>query len=140
MAITTTETDLAFDLENLPTGFAEPPLRWPNVDDIDLDAIELDYYAPYDLLSVEFFGDPVSALNVPLDPPDSDFGYVDARVDIPSGEVVGIQVTAYRSDVSEMHPLWRNLPELIGEARRAALRDLIETVSTMPVYEGSPRS
>ena len=138
MAVSIPQTDQTFDLDNLPPGFAEPPLRWPDIDELDLDSIGIDYYAPYDLLSVDFLGPPVPAINVPLDPPDSDIGYVDARVGIPSGAVVGVQVTAYRSEVSGLHPLWRDLPTLTGKERRIALRDLIETVAAMPVYEGSP--
>jgi hypothetical protein len=140
MAIGTPRTDQAIDLDHLPPGFAEPPLRWPDIDQLDLDRIGLNYYGPYDLLSISFSGHPVPAVNVPLDPPDGDAGYAEARVGIPSGEVVGIEITGYRSDVSTLHPRWANLPNLIGAERRPALFDLIKVVAAMPVYEGPPNS
>jgi hypothetical protein len=140
MALGIPKTDQAIDLDHLPPGFAEPPLRWPDVNGLDLDQIGLNYYEPYDLLSIYFGGSPVPAVNMPLDAPDSEFGYAEARVGIPSGEVVGIEITGYRSEVSHLYPHWANLPELIGSERRLALRNLINSVAAMPVYEGPPNS
>lgn len=140
MAIGLPKTDHAIDLDHLPPGFAEAPLRWPDVDALNLDQVGLNYYKPYDLLSVYFSGHPVPAINVPLEPPDSGTGYAEARVGIPSGEVVGIEITGYRSEVSLLHPRWADLPGLIGEERRRALLDLIYAVAAMPVYDGPPNS
>ncbi len=128
------------DLENLPPGFADPPLRWPDMEGFDLDRVALNYYEPYDLLSVYFLGTPVPAINVPLEAPETDIGYAEARVGIPSGEVVGIELTGYRSEVSRVHPEWGKLPDLSGEARRRVLRDLIGTIAKMSVYDGPPNS
>jgi len=138
MAIGMPKSDQAIDLDHLPAGFAEPPLHWPDIDALDLDQIGLTYYEPYDLLSVYFAGHPVPAINVPLDPPDSEIGYAEARVGIPSGEVVGVEITEYRAEVSGLHPLWANLPSLTEVERRRALRNLISTVAAMPVYDGPP--
>lgn len=140
MAVGLPLTNLTIDLDHLPPGFAEPPLRWPDIDALDLDRIGLDYYEPYDLLSISFSGRPAPAVNVPLDPPDSEAGYAEARVGIPSGEVVGIEITGYRATVSALHPGWADLPNLAGAERRRALLDLIKVVAAMPVYDGPPNS
>lgn len=140
MAIGTPTTDRAIDLDHLPPGFAVPSLRWPEIDQLELDRIGLNYYEPYDLLSIYFSGHPVPAVNVPLDPPDGDAGYAEARVGIPSGEVVGIEITGYHSDATSLHPRRANLPNLTGAERRRALIDLIKTVAAMPVYDGPPNS
>jgi hypothetical protein len=129
-----------FDLDTLPMGLAESPLHWPDVNGLDLDQIGLNYYERYDLLSVYFGGRPVPAVNMPLEAPDSEFGYAEARLGIPNGEVVGIEITGYRSEVSRLHPRWANLPALTGAERRRALFDLISAVAAMPVYDGPPNS
>jgi hypothetical protein len=138
MAISSPKAHQVIDLDHLPPKFGEPPLRWPDLDDLDLDQITVTYDEPYDLLSVHLLGHPVPAVNMPLDTPDSARGYAEARIGIPSGEVVGIHITGYRTEVCDLHPLWRNLPDLTGEARRVALRVLIETIAAMPVYDGPP--
>jgi hypothetical protein len=138
MAVGIPRINQSIDLDHLPAGFAESPLRWPEIDALDLDRIGLDYYEPYDVLTVSFSGHAVPAVNVPLDPPDSDAGYAEARVAIPSGEVAGIEITGYRVEVSSLHPRWANLPDLTGAERRRALLDLIEVVAAMPVYDGPP--
>lgn len=128
----------AIDIDHLAPDFTEPPLGWPDINALDLNRIGLNYYEPYDLLSVHFEGYPLPAVNVPLDPPDSEFGYAEARVGIPHGEVVGVEITGYRSEVSLLHPRWANLPALTGAERRRALFDLISSVAAMPVYDGPP--
>jgi hypothetical protein len=138
MAVGLPRTNQAIDLDHLPPGFADSPLHWPDIEAIDVDRIGFNYYEPYDLLSIHFAGHPVPAVNVPLDSADSDAGNAEARVAIPGGEVVGIEVTGYRAEVSSLHPSWADLPNLTGTERRRALRDLIKFVAAMPVYDGPP--
>jgi hypothetical protein len=140
MAVGLPQSQAAIDLENLPPGFTDPPLRWPDLDSLDLDRVALVYYEPYDLLSVHLLGRPVPAINVPLEPPDSDIGYAEARIGIPGRAVVGIEIMGYRSEVSNIHPDWDNLPDLTGEERRRVLHHLITFVAAMPVHDGPPNA
>jgi hypothetical protein len=138
MAVTGAPTSSTSSLDHLPPDFAATPLRWPNLTSLDWDNVALAYDEPLDTLFVDFRGGPEPAINVPLDPPDSDIGYVDARVGIPSGQVVGVEIAGFAVLAVELHPTWRDLLALTGETRRAVLRDVVATTSAMPVYEGPP--
>jgi hypothetical protein len=138
MAVTDVPTSNTSTLDHLPSDFAATPLRWPDPASLDWDEVALAYDEPLDTLFVDFWGGPEPAINVPLDPPDSDVGYVDARVGIPSGQVVGVEIAGFAALAIDLHPAWRDLLALTGETRRAMLRDVVVTASAMPVYEGPP--
>ena len=138
MAVTDAPTAEVVTIDNLPPDFASLPLRWPTAESLDWDAVGLAYDDVLDTLFVDFRGGPEPAINVPLDPPDSEIGYIDARAGIPDRNVVGVEIAGYADFVIDVHPTWRDLLSLTGEARRSALRDLLAVASAMPVYTGSP--
>jgi hypothetical protein len=138
MAMTHAPVSDGASVESLPPDFADLPLQWPDSASLDWDAVALAYDEPLDTLFVDFRGGPVPAINVPLDPPDSEIGYVDARVGIPSRQVVGVEIAGFASVVADLHPGWRDLLSLTGEVRRAALRSVLEFAWAMPVHTGPP--
>jgi len=138
MAVKDVPTSNTSTLDHLPPDFVVRPLRWPDLASLDWDNVALAYDEPLDALFVDFRGGPEPAINVPLDPPDSDIGYIDARVGIPSGQVVGVEIAGFAAVAVELHPAWRDVLALTGETRRAIPRDVVATASAMPVYEGPP--
>jgi hypothetical protein len=100
-----------FNLDKRPSAFAEPPFRWPDITTLDLDRIGPNSYEAYDLLSTCFGRHPVPAVNSPLDAPDSEFGYSEARIGITTGRIVGIDITGQRKEELLLHAFWASLPE-----------------------------
>jgi hypothetical protein len=138
MAVTNSPVSDIVSVDHLPPDFADLPLRWPDPVTLDWDAVALAYDEPLDTLFVDFRGGPEAAINVPLDPPDSEIGYIDARVVIPNRQVVGVEIAGFVSLVVDLHPAWRDLLSLTGEPRRSALRSVLAVASAMPVYSGPP--
>ena len=90
----------------------ERPLRWSNTSTIDLDRVALEYDNATDTLFVDFFGEPLPGVNVPLDT--GDIGFISARLSTATREVVGIEIEGFLRYAIDRLPGWRVLAEFVG--------------------------
>jgi len=129
MAITTNRSDLGVELESFHP-------RWPTRG-IDLAGVWEEYDPIADELLVYFGGQPVGAVNVPIDSPDRD--YVELLVDEETDEVVGLQVDALRAWVGRERPPWAPLADdgASPERRREAIASLIVEAAGLFALHGA---
>jgi hypothetical protein len=119
----------------IPNTDAPGSIAWPALDDAALDGVIVDYAPDIDYLYVFLAEKPVAAV---WDLRADNLTYVGLRLvgdDEWTNEAVGIMVENFRLVASREHPGWERVLTAEGEARRAALRNLIADVAAMPAID-----